>query len=73
MTRDERIANFKTFIAEHVKTAEIREMALNVFEQGYDQGVADGIVRGQNYQAQITDMIFNPVRPDLSKEGGGHA
>lgn len=56
MTKDERLERLKRELGDI--SAEDRRLILTTFSRGYDEGFADGIVRGQNYQAQVTDMMI---------------
>lgn len=56
-TKEERLEHFKKFVADHCATDAIREMALNVFEQGCDQGFADGRTAGASHTAKTMEFV----------------
>lgn len=67
MTKESRLAAYERDIAswDSQLTPEARDSLMRIaresFERGYSEGYADGMVRGQTYQAEITDMVLESV------------
>lgn len=60
MTKADRQRNYERRMKDRAQWTDSEwELLRMAYSVGYDEGFADGVVRGQNYQAQITDLIFN--------------
>lgn len=59
MTKEERLQQFERQTENNHLVCS--DQILEAFARGYDEGFADGIVRGQNYQAQVTDMVLGNI------------
>jgi hypothetical protein len=61
MTRDERLEQVREVVRTQTTNPVIRELAEAAYLRGYDEGFADGAVRGSNNTAAAFEMAMGAL------------